>query len=226
MISPAVPSRAPPSWPPCRSDWPAGPRWAWARAWAGRPAEIVAQEIQQRTAEQIFKVLGELKGGALKLGQALSIFEAALPPEIAGPYRATLTRLQDSAPPLPAATVHRVLAEDLGDELARPLRGVRRPAGGGRVDRPGAPGDLERRQAGGREDPVPGRGQGAEQRLHPAQPHRPAVRGADAGPGHEAAARGTAGPGGGRTGLPAGGAVAAQAFADAYAGDPDIYVPR
>ncbi|MGH3406401.1 MAG: ABC1 kinase family protein [Streptosporangiaceae bacterium] len=81
----------------------------------GRPAELVAQEIQQRTAEQIFKVLGELKGGALKLGQALSIFEAALPPEIAGPYRATLTRLQDSAPPLPAATVHRVLAEDLGE---------------------------------------------------------------------------------------------------------------
>src|ERR1700722_14032193 len=81
----------------------------------GRPAELVAQEIQQRTAEQIFKVLGELKGGALKLGQALSIFEAALPPEIAGPYRATLTRLQDSAPPLPAATVHRVLADDLGE---------------------------------------------------------------------------------------------------------------
>jgi len=82
----------------------------------GRPAERVAAEIQQRTAEQIFRVLGELKGGAMKLGQALSIFEAALPPEIAGPYRATLTRLQESAPPLPASTVHRVLAADLGPE--------------------------------------------------------------------------------------------------------------
>jgi len=80
----------------------------------GRPAELVAAEIQQRTAEQIFRVLGELKGGAMKFGQALSIFEAALPPEIARPYRATLTRLQESAPPLPARTVHRVLAEDLG----------------------------------------------------------------------------------------------------------------
>src|SRR5258708_37503385 len=80
----------------------------------GRPAEIVAQEIQQRTAEQIFRVLGELKGGALKLGQALSIFEAALPPELAGPYRATLTRLQEAAPPLPASTLHKVLAADLG----------------------------------------------------------------------------------------------------------------
>src|SRR6201988_2677838 len=80
----------------------------------GRPAELVAQEIQQRTAEQIFKVLGELKGGALKLGQALSIFEAALPPEIAGPYRATLTKLQESAPPLPSGTVHKVLVAELG----------------------------------------------------------------------------------------------------------------
>src|SRR6266849_9696183 len=81
----------------------------------GTPAEAVANEIQQRTAEQIFRVLGELKGGAMKFGQALSIFEAALPPEIAGPYRATLTKLQESAPPLPARTVHQVLAKDLGE---------------------------------------------------------------------------------------------------------------
>ncbi len=82
----------------------------------GRSAELVALEIQQRTAEQLFKVLGELKGGAMKLGQMLSIFEAALPPEIAGPYRATLTRLQEAAPPLPARTVHRVLSEGLGED--------------------------------------------------------------------------------------------------------------
>ncbi|WP_327588993.1 AarF/ABC1/UbiB kinase family protein [Nonomuraea sp. NBC_00507] len=82
----------------------------------GKSAEIVAQEVQQRTAEQVFKVLGELKGGAMKLGQALSIFEAALPPEIVGPYRATLTKLQDAAPPLPVSTVHKVLTEQLGDD--------------------------------------------------------------------------------------------------------------
>ncbi|MBG6087427.1 AarF/ABC1/UbiB kinase family protein [Actinomadura viridis] len=82
----------------------------------GRPAEAVAMEIQQRTAEQLFKVLGELKGGAMKLGQMLSIFEAALPPEIAGPYRATLTKLQEAAPPLPAAAVHKVLAQGLGED--------------------------------------------------------------------------------------------------------------
>jgi predicted unusual protein kinase regulating ubiquinone biosynthesis (AarF/ABC1/UbiB family) len=87
-----------------------------ARRIGGESAEIVAQEIQRRTADQVFRVLGELKGGAMKFGQALSIFEAALPPELAGPYRATLTRLQESAPPLSTGTVHRVLIADLGDD--------------------------------------------------------------------------------------------------------------
>ena len=86
------------------------------RRLGGRPAELVAQDIRQRTAEQVFRVLGELKGGAMKLGQALSVFEAALPPEIAGPYRETLARLQESAPPLPARAIHQVLAGDMGEE--------------------------------------------------------------------------------------------------------------
>ncbi len=80
----------------------------------GKPAEIVAAELRARSAEQLFAVLGELKGGAMKFGQALSIFESALPDEVAGPYRAMLTKLQDSAPALPAARVHEVLAAELG----------------------------------------------------------------------------------------------------------------
>ncbi len=80
----------------------------------GKPAEAVAAELQARTAAQLFAVLGELKGGAMKVGQALSIMEAALPEELAAPYRATLTRLQDAAPPMPADTVHAVLADQLG----------------------------------------------------------------------------------------------------------------
>ena len=81
----------------------------------GRPAEVVAAELQARTAEQLFQVLGQLKGGAMKFGQALSVFEAALPEELAAPYRAALTSLQEAAPPLPARTVHAVLAEHLGE---------------------------------------------------------------------------------------------------------------
>ena len=82
----------------------------------GKSAEIVAAELQARTAEQMFKVLGELKGGAMKLGQAMSIFEAALPEDFAGPYRAALTKLQDAAPPLPAEAIHKILAEELGTQ--------------------------------------------------------------------------------------------------------------
>jgi predicted unusual protein kinase regulating ubiquinone biosynthesis (AarF/ABC1/UbiB family) len=80
----------------------------------GAPAEAVMTEVQQRTAEQLFKTLGELKGGAMKVGQAMSILESALPEELASPYRDQLTRLQDSAPPMSAATVHGVLARELG----------------------------------------------------------------------------------------------------------------
>jgi predicted unusual protein kinase regulating ubiquinone biosynthesis (AarF/ABC1/UbiB family) len=82
----------------------------------GRPADVVAAELQQRTADQLFRVLGELKGGAMKFGQALSVFEAALPEEVAGPYRAALTKLQEAAPPMPAASVHSVLAARLGSD--------------------------------------------------------------------------------------------------------------
>lgn len=81
----------------------------------GRSAEVVTAELQQATADQLFKVLGELKGGAMKFGQVLSVFEAALPEEVAGPYRAALTKLQDAAPPMPAAKVHTALAERLGE---------------------------------------------------------------------------------------------------------------
>ena len=80
----------------------------------GKPAEAVMLEIQQRTAEQLFRTLGELKGGALKFGQAMSVLEAALPDELTGPYRDQLTRLQDSAPPMPTQLVRDALERDLG----------------------------------------------------------------------------------------------------------------
>ncbi|CAM3348939.1 AarF/ABC1/UbiB kinase family protein [Nocardioides dubius] len=82
----------------------------------GRPAAAVLTEVQMRTADQIFRVLGELKGGAMKFGQALSIFESALPDELIGPYRATLVKLQDAAPPMPVRLLHQVLREEWGEQ--------------------------------------------------------------------------------------------------------------
>ncbi|MGR8008401.1 ABC1 kinase family protein [Streptomyces hypolithicus] len=90
--------------------------WGLGKRIGGKSAEIVGRELQQRTAEQLFKVLGELKGGAMKFGQAMSVFESALPEEVAGPYRAALTKLQEAAPPMPTRTVHSVLEERLGEE--------------------------------------------------------------------------------------------------------------
>ncbi|TLS39719.1 AarF/ABC1/UbiB kinase family protein [Streptomyces montanus] len=90
--------------------------WGLGKRIGGKSAEIVGRELQQRTAEQLFKVLGELKGGAMKFGQALSVFESALPEEVAGPYRAALTKLQEAAPPMPTRTVHSVLEERLGED--------------------------------------------------------------------------------------------------------------
>ncbi|MFJ4469052.1 ABC1 kinase family protein [Streptomyces sp. NPDC089424] len=90
--------------------------WGLGKRIVGESADLVGRELQQRTAEQLFKVLGELKGGAMKFGQALSVFESALPEEIAGPYRAALTKLQEAAPPMPTRTVHKVLAEQLGED--------------------------------------------------------------------------------------------------------------
>jgi predicted unusual protein kinase regulating ubiquinone biosynthesis (AarF/ABC1/UbiB family) len=81
---------------------------------SGRSQEAVQAELQQRTAEQLFAVLGQLKGGAMKLGQTLSVFEAAVPEEVAAPYREALTKLQEEAPPMPVRTVHAVLAQQLG----------------------------------------------------------------------------------------------------------------
>jgi predicted unusual protein kinase regulating ubiquinone biosynthesis (AarF/ABC1/UbiB family) len=81
---------------------------------AGRSQDEVNAELMEKAAHQLFTVLGELKGGAMKVGQALSVMEAAIPEEFGEPYREALTRLQKDAPPLPAAKVHRVLDAQLG----------------------------------------------------------------------------------------------------------------
>jgi predicted unusual protein kinase regulating ubiquinone biosynthesis (AarF/ABC1/UbiB family) len=80
----------------------------------GKDRAEVSASVQRKTAEQIFSVLGTLKGGAMKFGQALSIFEAALPEDQVAPYREALTKLQSGAPPMETATVRRLMTEQLG----------------------------------------------------------------------------------------------------------------
>jgi predicted unusual protein kinase regulating ubiquinone biosynthesis (AarF/ABC1/UbiB family) len=86
----------------------------WARRLTGTDRDEIAADLAVRNAEQIFAVLGELKGGAMKFGQALSVYEAMIPTELAEPYQQALIKLQANAPKMPAKDVQRVLAEQLG----------------------------------------------------------------------------------------------------------------
>ncbi|MET9487578.1 AarF/ABC1/UbiB kinase family protein [Nocardia sp. NPDC006630] len=88
----------------------------------GRSPGEVDRDIRLRTAQHFFDVLGELKGFAAKLGQMLGIYELALPPELAEPYRIALSRLQDATPAMLPATVHAVLAEAFGPQWRTQFR--------------------------------------------------------------------------------------------------------
>ncbi len=62
------------------------------------------------TAERLVETLGDLKGAAMKLGQAASMDVDLFPPEI----RAVLARLQNEAPPMPFERVAQVIEDELG----------------------------------------------------------------------------------------------------------------
>jgi len=195
------------------------------RRLGGAPAESVMTEVQQRTAEQLFRTLGELKGGAMKVGQALSILESALPEDLAAPYRDQLTRLQDAAPPMSATTVHSVLRRELGSSWRTKLVEF--------DDNPAASASIGQVHRGrwhdGREVAVkmqyPGAGDALRSDLRQI--------------GRVARALGSLVPGIDVRALAAElqarvseeldyelEAEAQQAFAEAFSGDPDIYVPQ
>ena len=222
----AAPRPARSSSPACRWAMPAAPRSGLGRRLGGRPAELVAAEVQARTAEQLFQVLGELKGGAMKFGQAMSVFEAALPENLAGPYRETLTRLQEAAPPLPARTVHRVLARELGADWRDRFRGLRRRAGRRGLDRPGAPRDVGRRSRGRRQGAVP---RCRRRRCSPTSTRSAGWAGWSAC--WFPASRSSRWSRSSRHGSPRSSTTSSRrrarpAFATAYDGDPDVLVPH
>ena len=86
----------------------------WGRRLAGGDGEQISAQMMAKSAEQLFAVLGELKGGAMKFGQALSVFEAAIPDEYAAPFRESLVKLQSAAPPMSTTDMDRMLAEQFG----------------------------------------------------------------------------------------------------------------
>lgn len=69
-------------------------------------------EVAKGSAEKLVSALGEMKGLAMKIGQAVSMDPEAFPPEA----RAVLARLQNQAPPMPYDKVAAVVREELGAE--------------------------------------------------------------------------------------------------------------
>ena len=82
----------------------------------GKDADDAKLEAQLKTAAQLFKVMGTLKGGAMKFGQVMSVFEASLPEELVKPYRDSLSKLQDSAPPMSTSNVLKQMTKNLGED--------------------------------------------------------------------------------------------------------------
>jgi predicted unusual protein kinase regulating ubiquinone biosynthesis (AarF/ABC1/UbiB family) len=97
---------------------------AWGRRLAGADSERVTATAVQRNADQLFRVLGQLRGGAMKVGQALSVYDAMIPAEIEEPYRVALRKLQTAGSPMPFREVRGVLDEQLGRGWRRRFRDV------------------------------------------------------------------------------------------------------
>ncbi len=94
----------------------------------------------------------------MKFGQALSVFEAAVPPEIAGPYRAALTGCSSRPRRCPAPPCTGCWTSSSVSRWRDAVRGFRGHPRRGRLHRPGAPGGLGRRPPGRGQGPVPRRG--------------------------------------------------------------------
>jgi predicted unusual protein kinase regulating ubiquinone biosynthesis (AarF/ABC1/UbiB family) len=77
-----------------------------------------AARRQMEAAEQIFDVLGQMKGAAMKVGQVASFIDTgAFPPEFQERIQAKLAELRDAAPVVPFDRMRKVVEDDLGEKL-------------------------------------------------------------------------------------------------------------
>ena len=77
---------------------------------AGEQRQQLRNDLALRTAEDVAATLGTMKGVLMKIGQMASYVDDGLAP----PVRRTLSRLQDSVPPMSAELAAQVVAEELG----------------------------------------------------------------------------------------------------------------
>lgn len=80
----------------------------------------LAERARIESAEEVARVLGELKGAVMKVGQIISFTADALPPAA----QAALSSLQRAAPPMRFDLARGVIERELGGDLSRFFRRV------------------------------------------------------------------------------------------------------
>jgi predicted unusual protein kinase regulating ubiquinone biosynthesis (AarF/ABC1/UbiB family) len=98
-----------------------------ARGYATKAANLTRSEQgradaagrrQMEAAEQIFDVLGQMKGAAMKVGQVASFMDTgAFPPEFQERIQAKLAELRDAAPRVPFKRMRKLIEDGLGERL-------------------------------------------------------------------------------------------------------------
>jgi predicted unusual protein kinase regulating ubiquinone biosynthesis (AarF/ABC1/UbiB family) len=96
-----------------------GAHWAVVRARGARATEAERARLEARfairSAEDVARELGNMKGAIMKAGQMVSFIAEGLPPEA----QAALATLQADVPPMAPSLAARVVREELGDEPER-----------------------------------------------------------------------------------------------------------
>ncbi len=78
-----------------------------------------ASNQQLKSAEALVKVLGSMRGAAMKVGQTLSAVDLGLVPEEIRPqFQEILAALQQDAEPISFKAVRKVIEEDMGEKLS------------------------------------------------------------------------------------------------------------
>jgi predicted unusual protein kinase regulating ubiquinone biosynthesis (AarF/ABC1/UbiB family) len=77
-----------------------------------------SERRQLQAAEQIFDVLGQMKGAAMKVGQVASFVDTGtFPPEFQEQIQAKLAELREAAPRVSFERMRKVMEDDLGEPL-------------------------------------------------------------------------------------------------------------
>lgn len=96
---------------PARLAGSAAARWAVAHLAFGERRQARKKRAMLRTAEDVTRTMGEMKGAVMKVGQVLSLMSGVLPDEMAS----QLASLQSNAPPMSYELVKQVFLEEYGE---------------------------------------------------------------------------------------------------------------